>query len=310
MNSTISTTVEYDDTISVEPKRSINGSAASAYPALTERQRTRIVDGLRDRYSDVAVDSVLGAFWDWKLTSYANHASTHERLFRCTLGVQSSERNGALVRRSPRGEEGSVATELHALTRSFVEHHFSKPVTVYRGLDVTVPQLVSELLDHPQKERYDIENPPVFVNFTTDEIIARSYGFLVISADIERDAIGLAPDFVLPYLRNGVVRKRDAELRVRGDMLPAIQKDRIVLPSTGRAVIDAFRAPKTLRDSEHTDVFDLVLQVDTRGDGDEVTTRRGKRSLRRWLRAYRKHVGADGRYRVRKAKTAIERITE
>lgn len=307
--SPIESIVEYDDTIPVEPDHAVHDASASPYSVLSERQRTRIVDGLRDRYSNAAVDAVLGTFWDWKLTSYANHARTHERLFRCALDIDSNERNGDLLCRAPRGEEGSVAMELHELTRSFATQHFPRRVPVYRGLDVSVPQLVSDLLNEPQKEWHDMANPPVLVNFTTDEVIARSYGFLVVRTDVPRDAIGLASDFVLPYVRNGQVSKRDAELRIRGDRLPAIHTSRITVPSTGRAVVDAFHTPQELTDAEHEDLFDVVMRIDRRGDAGEVTSDRGRRLLLRWLRAYRKHVGPDGRYRVQTVKGAIDRIT-
>jgi len=306
----ISAIVEYDDTVSVEPEQSINGSSASPYPALAETQRTRILDGLRERYSDAAVDAVLGAFWDWKLTSYANHARTHERLFRSVLDVRSSERNGDLVCRAPRGEEGTGARGLYELSQSFAARHFPERVPVYRGLEVSVPQLVVEMLDQPERKWFDVESPAVFVNFTTDEVIARSYGVLAVGGELPREAIGLTPDFVLPYVRGGHVSKRDAELRVRGDRLPAIHRSRIALPATGRPVANAFRTPEKLSDAEHDEVVDIVMRTATSDLGGEVTTQCGRRRLRRWLQEYRKRAGPDDRYRVQAVTEAVAGIIE
>lgn len=302
----VAATVEYEDTALVEPDCEVGDESASPYRVLHDRQRRTVLQELREEYSDAAVDAVLGGFWDWKRTSYANHARTHERLFGSVLGVDAPERDGDLLARGPRGEEAAVAAELHEVSQRFLAHHADEVLAVYRGLDVSVGQLVPALLDDPGRGRFDVDPCPVFVNVTTDEVVAREYGFVVARMAIRREAVGLAPDYVLPLVRDGDVRKRDAELRLRGDRLPAVPTGDVVLPSSGRPLVSAFRTPGTLDETEHEDVLDVVMRVDRR-DG-RVGTDAGYRALHRWHRAFRRAVG-PGRWRaVLGAARAIERI--
>lgn len=306
MPGSLPSNLDCTDVTLVRPDCRVNGRSADAYPVLCERQRTRVETALRGQFSDAAVDAVLGALWDWKRTSYANHARTHERLFGRTLDVSAPERNGDLVARAPRGEEGRVAACLHELGQSFLARHFGDALRVYRGIDIAVPGVVADLLDVPDRSTHSFRNRPTLLNVTTDRVVARDYGFLTVETDVPRSAVALAPDFTVPLVRDGEIRKRDAELRVRGDRIRRVDADRVRLPSTGKSLPAAFRSPWRLSAAEHRDVFDVVVRMQEQ-DGS-VTTPAGEGSLRRWLRAFRRFVGFDGRNRVVVATRAVEDV--
>jgi hypothetical protein len=304
--SEIALKIDYDDVTTITPDCTISGRKAAAYPALSERQQTRIERLLRRRYSDVAVDAVLGAIWDWKVSSYANHARTHERRFRRVLDIDAAERNGTLLGRSPRAEEALVAGDLVAATHKFLAHHFPDPIEVYRGTDVAVAQVFGHVLDEPNRLACSVESCPALVNVTTSEIIAREYGFLVVEAEIDAESVGLAPDFVLPYKRHGEIEKRDAELQLRGDSFPSIRTENIRLPSTGRPVSEALALPGQLREDEHEDLFNSVVRMDHWYGA--ISTDRGERLLERWLGAYQERASFERRHHVLKAERSIQRL--
>lgn len=306
VSSEITSEIDYDDVVMITPNCTVDGREAADYPALSDRQQDRIDSLLRRRYSDAAVNAVLGAIWDWKVTSYANHARTHERLFRRVLDIDASERNGDLLCRGLRAEEALVASDLVAITREFLTQYFPDSIRVFRGTDITVPQVFGHLLDEPGRSVCSVENCPTLVNVTTGEIIARDYGFLVIEAGIDVESVSLAPDFVLPYKRRGEVKKCDAELQLRGDAFPSIATENIKLPSSGRPVLEALESPGQLHADEHENLLDAVVRMEHRNGS--VTTDRGSRLLKKWLRAYRELASFEERHRVLKAERTVERL--
>lgn len=293
--------IDVDDTT-----RIATDEGGAEFHALAPRAQTAVVDALYDRHDETDVDGVLGPLQDWKRSSYANYARTHERVIKRAYGLDAPERNGDLLARDPTDGERDVVRDVRDASRRFVSAHFGDRVRLYRGITRAVPGAVRELFAAPDVDSVPLETT-VLANFTTERAVAASYGLLVIEADVASDAVAVAADQVFRTAADGAPVSPEGEIRVLGERLSTVKAANVVFPTSGSPVRDALSAPDRMSDVEHRTLLDVLCLCDERGvrfDGEHA-----ERTLWAWFDAYRDTVGFDDRTRLTAVDALLRRLS-
>lgn len=285
--------IDHRDTVTLDPEVKFRGDSAETYPALSRDQRTHLLEELRRSHEPKYVNAVLGPLWDWKITSYANHAATHEELYKRLFGSSQSVRNHELHCRPPFYEpEFDVAVDLFVVSQQFLREHVGDTLTLYRGIQRRSGDVIAGPLDATGRVTFEMDRT-VLMNFTLSETIARKYGHVVLELDVPRTAVFLAPDFVLPHVRFGAMANKDAEVRLLGDRVPRYTLDDLRLSVTNRPVRAAFDRPQQLTTEEHVSLLDVVQCMAETGT---TLSSAGITAVENWYDAMAKSLGpADDR---------------
>jgi hypothetical protein len=290
----------------ITPSVTFSGREASAYRALSSAKRQRLCERLRDRHGARAVDTVLGPLYDWKKSSYANYAKTHELLFRAANDIDAPARNGDLLGVDPTADQRAVATALCEVSRRFTDRHFSSRIDIYRGLRHLTPALFLDIAANPTQMEHDLDWMAV-TNFTTDRVVAESYGQIVLGVTVPTEQLLLAVDYLFPYVVGGDVRHADAEVRVDGSAIPPVSTDRLLLPGTRTELREAIHNPSNARWTDHDRIAEIIRTCCERGLG--VSDEDAAETLWEWFDAYRAGADAADRQRLGAVETYIRELT-
>lgn len=283
----------------------IDGPSNGAFSSLSTETRNQIVKILRSRHADTAVNGVLGPLRDWKLSSYANYARTHERAFKRACEGSAPERDDGLLARDPTDAELEVVGDVRTASRRFVEAHFETPLTVYRGITYAVPELMRELFEAPETEEVPLQTT-VLTNVTTVRPVAADYGTLVVRADAALESIAVAADGVFGYERHGERVNPEGELRLLGEQLGDIDADDVQFPSSARPFRAGIRTPESLTRTEHETVEDVLTLLDDAGTRIEATE--ASEIVWTWFDVYRRTLNFENRGRLTTVDGLVQRV--
>jgi len=274
----------------VQPEHTYDGEAAEMYDTVGIKLREEIVNNLSDKYDERVTNTVLGPLWDWKRSSYGNYAQTHEALYKDEFNIASPLRNGDLIHAEPTNTQKKLARDLYQQTQQFLRRVFGSSVTVYRGIKYQLSAFIREVLANPDKDTLPVSFT-CLGNLTADPIIAKNYGYAVLECEIPTDEVLLAPDFILPFVKDGEIANKDAELRVHGDAIQQVTTDQVLLPTTMEPLIDRLKYPKRCNEEGHLDIAAIVSYLAE--SGFSLSNPHAISRLWDWFDAFSDRVGVE-----------------
>ncbi|WP_436911526.1 hypothetical protein [Halosimplex marinum] len=292
--------------VDVRPDHTFDGQRANPYRAISDSDQDTIIRRLKREFGENEVNSVLSQIWDWKRTSYANHAKSHEVFYDSAFEIDAPPRNGDLVAVEPWGSQQEIIERLYELTQAFLDRNFGDSVPVYRGLKHLVPEVITDILERPGRTKVTTSFS-CLCNFTVDPIIAKRYGSLVIQLDLRPEDILLAPDFILKHREDGEIVHRDAEVQVRGDTLPEISIGNFLLPESMEPIAHKLINPKKASKSEHHEICMVLSVLDERGT--KITERDSMDRLWEWFDAYQSELTMHEHYLLNKAESHLTSLS-
>ena len=272
------------------------------YEILHRSERERFREALKSNFSEAAVTDFVDLSYDWKEGSYSDAGQTLERIFDQALDIDCNERNGSLNGREPRENEVDIAKHYYLLSSEYLQDHFGEEISIYRGIGHEVAQIAVELLDNYGQEEHELILSKLD-NFSTDRLTAEEYGLLIIACEAEISSVALAADYVIPYKRESIMTKSEAELRIRGDHVRTVESDRITPPDIDSSLEGLLEEPLDLSINEH-DVVARVIEKIYESDNYSLNTTEGKQIVTNWYSSYAK-ASPENALSLREAYTGV-----
>ena len=286
---------------------------AAYYYGLTDAEFGRVRQQLEAKHDTKPVENVLTEIHNWKDSSGAPSAQTHEEAFKHALGIDAPIRDtGGDPRRVGNDDpEVAVACDLAAISQEILHDHLGDEAELTRGLRYALPDTATQILDNPEQEEYALD-VSVLTNFTGDTRTAVAYFDVAARISATPADLAVAPDSLLRHrhLGDGELAS-DCEFQIRTEALRAIDSEDIIIGQNGHSLADEFeRIPEPDELSEHANRIrqnpdtELLLPEeshraiagtvrlmadasrDNQREYDGVETRRAKQTLTNWLALY------------------------
>lgn len=283
------------------------------YYGLTDAEFDRVRQQLETKHGVEAVENVLTEIHNWKDSSGAPSAQTHEEAFQNALNIDAPIRDtgGDPRRITATDPEVGVAADLSAISQEMLRDHLGNETILIRGLRFALPDAATRILDNPDQEEYALDTS-VLSNFTGDTQTAVAYFDVAVRISATPDDLALAPDSLLRHRRFGDGELiSDCEFQIRAEALRAIDSEDIIIGQNGHSLASEFEnIPESDSLSEHADqtqrnpdtepilpkeshqaiagTVRLMADAsrDTQRDYADVGTRWAKQTLTNWLALY------------------------
>lgn len=273
----------------------ISSECGAKYRVVDKSVRHETMQELKRKHSESITNSVIGPLRDWKVTSYANFAKTHERMFKVAFDLNAPERNDNLIARSPSKDELEVIESVREVSVEYFEQEYGTSLTVHRGISHSIPHLLMEYSSGSGETPAPI-NTTALSNFTTIPGVAKEYGVLMISLDVPVECIAVASDQLFLFEQNGGLYCPEAEVRVIGEALPDLPQSNLVFPSTMEPVMQKLKNPYDMTMIEHSTMEDVVTLFAEANES--ITGGQLESTLWNWFDAYRKKAEFEAKDRV------------